>query len=78
MCYPTGVRHRPGGGLDRSSGLSVARPCPARFPGLVSHEHLTRGTSGFLLLRPDGYVAAGGLTRADLDAVEPLLAGLLP
>jgi hypothetical protein len=51
---------------------------PGRFPGLVSHEHLTRGTPGFLLLRPDGYVAASGLTRADLDAVEPLLAGLLP
>jgi 2-polyprenyl-6-methoxyphenol hydroxylase-like FAD-dependent oxidoreductase len=46
------------------------------FPGLVSHEHRTDGAPGFVLLRPDGYVAASGLVPADLDIAEPLLAGL--
>jgi hypothetical protein len=49
-----------------------------RFPELARHEHLPRSTPVFLLLRPDGYVAASGTTPVDLDLAESALAGLQP
>lgn len=44
------------------------------LPDLVTHGHVPRGSAGFLLLRPDGYVAASGTTAADWEHVERLLA----
>ena len=43
-------------------------------PGLVSHGHVRKGSGGFLLLRPDGYVAACGSTRTDWEHASRLLA----
>ncbi|MFD4415359.1 FAD-dependent monooxygenase [Streptomyces sp. NPDC058476] len=43
-------------------------------PELVSHGHVRKGGGGFVLLRPDGYVAAGGATRADWERAARLLA----
>ncbi|HEY5836714.1 FAD-dependent monooxygenase [Streptomyces sp.] len=40
----------------------------------VSREYVHGRTSGFLLLRPDGYVAASGTTAAERAAAERLLA----
>ncbi|MFE4177489.1 FAD-dependent monooxygenase [Streptomyces sp. NPDC056909] len=42
----------------------------------LCHEHHRRRTDGFLLLRPDGYVAARGTEPAGLGQVDRLLAGL--
>jgi 2-polyprenyl-6-methoxyphenol hydroxylase-like FAD-dependent oxidoreductase len=47
-----------------------------RYPGLVRHEHLATGPSGFLLLRPDGYVAASGNRPSDVDTAARALAEL--
>lgn len=38
-------------------------------PSLVRHYHLAEGQEGFLLLRPDGYVAASGQAAAQLEQV---------
>lgn len=54
----------------RLRGLDLAE----QRPGLVSHGHVERGRPGFVLLRPDGYVAASGTTPADWAGVERLLA----
>ncbi|MBL7502807.1 FAD-dependent monooxygenase [Frankia sp. CNm7] len=44
----------------------------------VRHEHFRRRTtSGFLLLRPDGYVAASGAQPGGLDRLERLLTQLI-
>jgi 2-polyprenyl-6-methoxyphenol hydroxylase-like FAD-dependent oxidoreductase len=51
-------------------GLAVAD----RRPGLVVHGHVERGGPGFVLLRPDGYVAASGTTPAEWERAERLLA----
>lgn len=51
-------------------GLALA----AGRPGLVGHRHVERGSHGFVLLRPDGYVAASGTTSADWKHAERLLA----
>ncbi|MCZ0990647.1 hypothetical protein O1M54_42875 [Streptomyces diastatochromogenes] len=51
-------------------GLALA----ALRPGLVGHRHIERGGPGFVLLRPDGYVAASGTTSADWKHAERLLA----
>ncbi|MFC4029848.1 FAD-dependent monooxygenase [Streptomyces polygonati] len=53
-------------------GASLA----GRLPDLVSHRHLPRRQGGFLLLRPDGYVAASGRAPEDLAQVESLLTRL--
>jgi len=45
-----------------------------RLPDLLSHDHLPRRGTGFLLLRPDGYVAARGKSADDLDRLERTLA----
>ncbi len=46
--------------------------------GAVCHEHhLRRTASGFLLLRPDGYVAASGVEPAGLDRLERRLTHLI-
>jgi 2-polyprenyl-6-methoxyphenol hydroxylase-like FAD-dependent oxidoreductase len=48
----------------------------AREPGaLLSHRHVVAAHEGFLLLRPDGFVAASG-RRADLDRLTSSLAKL--
>ncbi|MBO1414200.1 FAD-dependent monooxygenase [Streptomyces sp. FH025] len=49
-----------------------------RHPGMLAHDHLIGRRTGFLLLRPDGYVAAGGTTPAELARVPRLLARLAP
>ncbi len=38
-------------------------------PSLARHRHLTEGKEGFLLLRPDGYVAASGQAIPQLEQV---------
>ncbi len=58
----------PGGELVRR-GRSLA----ARRSGVLTHDHLPRRGAGFLLLRPDGYVAASGTTTSGLDQAEELL-----
>ena len=60
-----------GGALARA-----ARELSAGSPRLVAYQHADRGPSGFLLLRPDGHVAASGRTVADLDRARRLLAAL--
>ncbi|MFF1480706.1 FAD-dependent monooxygenase [Streptomyces sp. NPDC058301] len=43
----------------------------------LTHEHHHRwGATGYVLLRPDGYVAASGTDPAGLDQVESLIIGL--
>ncbi|WP_018653753.1 FAD-dependent oxidoreductase [Actinomadura flavalba] len=49
----------------------------ARHPGRIAHEHRASGR-GFVLVRPDGFVARAGRTTADLDHVATLAAGLAP
>ncbi|MEU9394301.1 FAD-dependent monooxygenase [Streptomyces sp. NPDC048324] len=49
------------------------RAMAARRSGLLTHDHLPRRGAGFLLLRPDGYVAASGTTPSGLERVEDLL-----
>ncbi|MFJ8637413.1 FAD-dependent oxidoreductase [Streptomyces sp. NPDC093568] len=44
-----------------------------RWPRLVQHSHLDRGAPGFVLLRPDGYVAASGATHTDWEHASSLL-----
>lgn len=45
--------------------------------GILAHQHYNRrGTGGYLLLRPDGYVAASGVEPAGLDHVGRLLTGV--
>ncbi len=36
-------------------------------PSLARHHHLAEATEGFLLLRPDGYVAASGQAVPQLE-----------
>ena len=55
-----------------------ARRLAERRSALVRYEHLAvpgRGT-GFVLLRPDGFVAMSGLTTSELDLAEGLLTRL--
>ncbi|GAA3075715.1 FAD-dependent monooxygenase [Streptomyces glomeratus] len=61
------------GGTDRG-GRALAQGSPVP----LAHEHVPRRTPGFLLLRPDGYVAAGGTTPAELADVRRLLARMAP
>ncbi|MBW1597420.1 NAD(P)/FAD-dependent oxidoreductase [Streptomyces sp. JJ38] len=59
----------PGEGQLASSARSLA----ARFPGLVAHDHIERRRAGWLLLRPDGFVAASGNSDARLAETGELL-----
>lgn len=57
------------GGADRRGrAFAGASPVPLR------HDHMVRRSSGFLLLRPDGYVAASGTSPAELADAGRLLA----
>ncbi len=38
-------------------------------PALAEHRHLAEDKEGFLLLRPDGYVAASGQAALELEQV---------
>jgi 2-polyprenyl-6-methoxyphenol hydroxylase-like FAD-dependent oxidoreductase len=58
----------PGGDL-----VGLGRAVAEGQPALVSHEHLGQRRAGFLLLRPDGYVAARGTTAAELAQAERLV-----
>ncbi|SNQ50070.1 conserved hypothetical protein [Frankia canadensis] len=56
--------------------VGATRALADRWAPLVAHDQVDRGGRGFLLLRPDGYVAASGSRREDLDAVDRLLTRL--
>jgi len=59
------------------SGPARAAHALARaLPRLVGHQHLPRHGTGFLLIRPDGFVAASGTTAESLRQAESLLSGL--
>ncbi|MGW8375460.1 FAD-dependent monooxygenase [Streptomyces sp. ODS28] len=60
----------PGAALPRA-GEALAR----RHAAVLSHRHLPRRRREFLLIRPDGYVAARGRPK-DLPRIEPLLAAI--
>ncbi|MFF8501476.1 MULTISPECIES: FAD-dependent monooxygenase [unclassified Streptomyces] len=62
----------PEGPLARAADATAQR-----HTSLVSRHHVPRRRTEFLLLRPDGYVAARG-TSADLTPTERLLAALTP
>lgn len=59
-----------GGRGAKLRGVALAAP----RPDLVGHRHLDHGGHGFVLLRPDGYVAASGTRSADWAHAERLLA----
>jgi 2-polyprenyl-6-methoxyphenol hydroxylase-like FAD-dependent oxidoreductase len=54
----------------------AAAAVAGRLPALVAHERVGRHRPGFLLLRPDGFVAASGTTPAALERAERFLADL--
>lgn len=56
----------PSSGPLARGGEAVAE----RWPRLLSHEHLPRGRAGFLVLRPDGFVAASGRSAAGLTRLD--------
>lgn len=58
----------------RTSGPAAGRAAAiaAARPDLVRHVHDPSGRGGYLLVRPDGYIAAAG-AEADLDRVGRLL-----
>ncbi|MCZ7417358.1 FAD-dependent oxidoreductase [Streptomyces sp. WMMC897] len=60
-------------GPEEGQLASSARSLAARFPGLVAHDHVDRRRAGWLLLRPDGFVAASGNTDARLAETGELL-----
>ncbi|MFI1104941.1 FAD-dependent monooxygenase [Streptomyces melanogenes] len=66
--------------LGRPAGSALAgrgRRLAQAHSAALTHEHHTRwGTTGYVLVRPDGYVAACGTDAAGLDQVESLLIGL--
>ncbi|MFF9017389.1 FAD-dependent monooxygenase [Streptomyces sp. NPDC014870] len=64
------VTSGPAGGAVARRGREWAER--AALP--VGHVHVTRRASGFLLVRPDGYVAASGATPAELADAGRLLA----
>ncbi|MCB5170370.1 FAD-dependent monooxygenase [Streptomyces bambusae] len=66
--------------LGPADGAAVrgAEELAARHPDLVGHRHVGRGAPGFVLLRPDGYVAAGGSTAAEWAHVERALGAVAP
>ena len=66
--------------LGRAADSALARHgrrlAQTHSSALEHEHHQRRNTTGFLLLRPDGYVAASGTEPAGLDRVERLLTGL--
>jgi hypothetical protein len=71
---PKPDREAPGGfrllttGPTASELAQQAGKLAANRPSLAEHRHLPEPPEGFVLLRPDGYVAASGQTAAQLDA----------
>jgi 2-polyprenyl-6-methoxyphenol hydroxylase-like FAD-dependent oxidoreductase len=57
-----------GSGLERDAGALAAR-----LQHVMTHHHLPGRKAGFVLLRPDGFVAASGTTAASLTAMAALL-----
>lgn len=47
-------------------------------PSLAEHRHLAGESGGFLLLRPDGYVAASGQVAPELERAWQLLGAVTP
>jgi hypothetical protein len=52
----------------------TARALADQFAGAVAYERSTARRRGFLLLRPDGFVAASGSTTAELARLGARLA----
>lgn len=71
----TGLRLLMLGTADGELGRRT-RTVADRHAHLVIHEHLPQPRDGFLLLRPDGFVAASGVRATDLDHTERLLHAL--
>jgi 2-polyprenyl-6-methoxyphenol hydroxylase-like FAD-dependent oxidoreductase len=61
-------------GPDDSELAQRARSLVATSPVLVEHRHLIEPTARFLVLRPDGYIAASGKAAAQLGFVWERLA----
>lgn len=47
-----------------------------RLPHLLTHEHINHHRPGFLLLRPDGFIASSGTTPTTLKHTEQFLTNL--
>lgn len=62
----------PAGGVVARLAAAIAERAPDR----VAHHHLARRRTGFLVVRPDDYVAARGARAADLLTVEKSLTTL--
>ncbi|MFJ8751999.1 FAD-dependent monooxygenase [Streptomyces sp. NPDC102441] len=60
-------------GVSGSDLVRQARRTANRYRGLVTHGHLERRGTGFMLLRPDGYVAASGTGREEMERIGTLL-----
>lgn len=63
-------------GPATSALVADASALADRNPRLVEHDHLDGRPPGFLVLRPDGFVAASGTRPAQLVAVEAGLKAL--
>jgi 2-polyprenyl-6-methoxyphenol hydroxylase-like FAD-dependent oxidoreductase len=61
-------------GPEDSELAQRARSLVATSPVLVEHRHLVEPTARFLVLRPDGYIAASGKAAAQLGFVWERLA----
>ncbi len=64
----------PAGGSAASPLRPAAESLAAGHPDVLAHVHVTGRRAGWLLLRPDGFVAAAGKGAAQLAGVESLLA----
>ena len=74
---PRWALNRQGGELIRFALLTTGRPSAALVarartlaasrPDVLAHRHVPRGRPSYLLIRPDGYVAAGGRTLGELE-----------
>jgi hypothetical protein len=62
-------------GPDDPAQRAQAAALTRQHGALVSHRHVVAGKQGFLLLRPDGFVAASGRS-ADLGWLADALATL--
>jgi len=47
-----------------------------QYADLLTHRHIAQSDVGFVLVRPDGYVAASGTTPAEFERAQQLLARL--
>ncbi|MGP3971902.1 FAD-dependent monooxygenase [Streptomyces sp. 6N223] len=66
------------GPTDGGPLTAPAGALAARYPEAVTHDHLTHRTTAWLLLRPDGFVAASGKNAARLAEAESLIARVVP